>query len=45
MLKILKLYQKDDPFKALILISPKYVEGEEDVFADVKNFIRAELDH
>lgn len=43
--KILKSFGKEDPFKALILISPTEHEGETDEFVDVKSFVRDEVNH
>ena len=39
----MKLYGKEDPFKALIMISPRLVDGEEDEFQDIKNYIKDQI--
>lgn len=41
--KIIKLYGKEDPFKALIFVAPKIGEGDEDDFADVKGYMKDEI--
>lgn len=41
----MKLYDKKDPFKALIFVNPSVTEGEEDEYVDIKNFVRDEVQH
>ena len=41
--KVIKLYDKNDPFKALIFVSARTVEGEQDQFEDIKSFMTQQI--
>lgn len=41
--KYLWFFNKKDPFKALIMISPKNLVGEEDEFSDLKTFMKDQM--
>lgn len=43
--KVLKIYEQRDPFKALMFTAPKFVEGEEDEFADLKDNLKNHISY
>lgn len=41
--KVCTLYGKNDAFKALIFVSPRTIEGEEDQFIELKTFMKEQI--